>query len=127
MDRLKLSRERLVSRFRLMEVNSEVPDTSTALGAGGGSGGVASQACSGSMKEGVDPVVVSVKEVMEEEWDIMRTENANLPPLTPHRPCRKRSAPSSGSLLDSMAPGSCKRQQQCSMTFGGDDEYEVQN
>lgn len=101
-----------------MEVGSPVHGASTSPA--GSSGGVTPQ--TGSMDKGVDPVVVSVKEVMEEEWQIMRTENTNLPPLTPHRPCRKRAAPSS--LRDTV--GDCKRQQPCSMEFGSEDEYEVQ-
>ena len=102
-----------------MEMDSPVRGASTSPA--GSSGGVTLQA--GSTEEGVDPVVVSVKEVMEEEWQIMRTENVNLPPLTPHRPCRKRAAPSS--MMDTVGLGDSKRQQQCSMEFGSDDEYEV--
>lgn len=125
-ERLKLSRERLVSRFRRMGVDSEeTPGGNT--GAPSPGPGPGPHGCSSvGTQEGVDPVVVSVKEVMEEEWEIMRTENTRLPQLTPHRPGRKRAAPtsSSASSCSVLGSSSCKRPQHYAM-LAEDDEYEV--
>ena len=95
MDRLKQSRERLVSRFRQLEASSPGPSSYSPQGSieGGGAGGGE-----------VDPVTVCVEEVMEEEWAVMRAENAALPQFTPKR---KRKAP----RLEPMALDSCKRRQ----------------
>lgn len=75
--------------------------------------------------EMVDSVVVSVKEVMEEEWEIMRTENSDLPQLTPRRPRKKKRAALSALLDPATPPGGCKRQPPCNMMFDSDEEYEV--
>ena len=99
--------------------DSNLPGTSRDLTSPLG-GGVAGQ-------ESMDPVVVSVKEAMEVEWEHMRAENANLPQLTPRRPSKKRTA-LSANLMDTMAPGGSKRlqcyagpSQQCNV-FGDSDE-----
>lgn len=85
------------------------PTTSAAIVSEGGSGG------GSGLHVSVDPVRVSVEEVMEEEWEIMRTENRDLPQITPRR---KRAS----SML---GLGSCKRQQPCVPAFSDDREYEV--
>lgn len=115
MDRLKLSRERLVSRFRQLDPGSDTTNTphGGAPGlAGGGGGG------STSMQGSPDMVDVSVQEVMEQEWEVMRTEDRTLPQITPKR---KRGA----SLLDPARLECCKRSQVYNPAFNSDDEYEV--
>ena len=93
MDRLKQSRERLVSRFRRLETSSPTSASTSPQSRETSEGGGE-----------VDPVTVCVEEVMEEEWAVLRAENAALPPFTPRR---KRGAP----RLEPMALGSCKRRQ----------------
>ena len=57
----------------------------------------------------------SVHEVMEQEWEKMRTEDTTLPQITPQR---KRG----GSRI---RPECCKRRPPDHPVFSSDDEYEV--
>ena len=65
---------------------------------------------------GEDMVTVSVREVMSQEWEHMRTENSELPLLRR----RKRMSP----FLDPGGLGTCKRQSY-NPTYSSDEEYEV--
>ena len=104
LDRMKQSRERLVSRFRQMDVDPEASQ-STADG--------------GTPGRGSADYAESVQEVMEQEWERMRTEDTTLPPLTPHR---KRGA----FLRERVRPESTKRRPQEDPIFNADEEYEVE-
>lgn len=57
----------------------------------------------------------SVHEVMEQEWEKMRTEDATLPQITPQR---KRGAPR-------IRQECCKRRPPDNPVFSSDEEYEV--
>lgn len=75
-----------------------------------------STAVTDSPLRGSSDCVGSVQEVMEQEWERMRTEDATLPQITPKR---KRRAPR-------IRPESCKRQPPNYPAFSSDEEYEVE-
>ncbi len=64
-----------------------------------------------------DPVALSVKEAMKQEWELMREQNSDLPRVLPLRK-RISSAP------DPAVLGGCKRRQPYCIP-SSDDEYEV--
>ena len=103
LDRLKQSREKLITRFRQVDVDSEATTSSAA-----------------SPPQNADSTV-SVQEVMEQEWERMRSEDSTLPQLTPsrRRGIRKRGA------RDPVRPEPVKRLQADNPVFSSDEEYEV--
>ncbi len=108
LNRLKQSRERLISRFRGLDADSEAPLTTTTTTED-------DTPLSGSADITRSP---SVHEVMEEEWEKMRTEDSTLPQITPQR--RKKAT----SLR--ARPECCEHRPPDNPAFSSDEEYEVQ-
>ena len=111
MERLKQSRERLISRFRQIETSSESIQQE-----GGESSGCMNRSSDSRMEE--DPVTASVKEMMNEEWERMRAENSDLPQIS----CRNRT----NTLFDPAGINSYRWQLSSNPTFSSnEEEYEV--
>ena len=100
-----------MSKFRQLDPELDSTSTPDPVLAGGGG--------STSAQGSPDMVAVSVQEVMEQEWEVMRTEDRSLPQITPKR---KRGA---SSLIDPARLECSKRSQPYNLAFNSDDEYEV--
>ena len=108
----------MISQFRDIKTGAASSPRSHIEGGSGIMPGMTDSVMSGDTEDPVQVVTLSVQEVMNDEWELMRSENSDLPPLS----YRKRKVP----LMDTMDLGMPKWKSSClSSPHYSDDEFEV--